>query len=264
MSPELALAALREIPAGLAAYSLAVVFLGYVVLGVSGFGSALTIVPLLAIRWPLYTVVPLVLLLDVPAALLLARLNASRIRWRELALLAPGLAAGAALGAWLAQWSAQAWALAVLGVYVIAVAVRGLLALAGGAPAGAGADARWAPLAGGAAGIVESLFGTAGPVLVAWLSRRFADGNDLRANLPPALAATTCFALAGMGVSGQLGQPLVWGAWPIALLTALAATAAGHRLAAHLSAQLAARLIFSLLALAGAAMLVRAGLLQWP
>lgn len=259
MSPELALAALREVPAALVAYSLAVVFLGYLVLGVSGFGSALTIVPLLAMQWPLFTVVPLVLLLDLPAGLLLARLNASRIRWRELAWLAPGIVAGAALGAWLARWTAQPWALALLGAYVLAVALRGLFALAPAAPA----SLRWAPAAGGAAGIVESLFGTAGPVLVAWLSRRFRDGHDLRANLPPALAATTGFALAGMGVSGQLAQPLVWGALPPVLLTALVATVAGHRLAARLSPRLASRLIFSLLALAGAAMLARAALLQW-
>lgn len=259
MSPDLALAALREVPAGLAAYSLAVVFLGYVVLGVSGFGSALTIVPLLALQWPLFTVVPIVLLLDVPAALLLARLNASRIRWRELALLAPGLVAGAALGAWLSQWTAQPWALALLGAYVIVVALRGLFAVV----AAANANPRWAPLAGGAAGVVESLFGTAGPLLVAWLSRRFPDGNDLRANLPPALAATTGCALAGMGVSGQLAQPLVWGALPLFLVAALAATSAGHRLAERLSARLASRLIFALLALAGTAMLVRAGLLHW-
>lgn len=259
MAPELALAALREIPAGLAAYSVSVVFLGYVVLGVSGFGSALTIVPLLALQWPLPTVVPVVLLLDAPASLLLASLNASRIRWRELALLAPGLVAGAALGAWFAQWTARPWALALLGAYVIAVALRGLMALAGAARARAG----WAPLAGGAAGVVESLFGTAGPLLVAWLSRRFPDGNDLRANLPPALAATTACALAGMGASGQLAQPLVWGALPLFLVTALVATAVGHRLAGCLSARLASRLIFSLLALSGTAMLARAAVLYW-
>ena len=35
------------------AYPAFVVLLGYVVLGITGFGSALVIVPLLAWRWPL-------------------------------------------------------------------------------------------------------------------------------------------------------------------------------------------------------------------
>jgi uncharacterized protein len=251
------LTALGTVPGELAAYSLAVVFLGYVVLGVSGFGSALTIVPLLALRWPLFTVVPLVLLLDLPATLLLTRLNAKQIDWRELALLVPGLIAGAALGAWLAHWTAQPWALALLGAYVIGVALRGLFVRA----APARASARWAPLAGAAAGVVESLFGTSGPLIVAWLARRFDDGTVLRANVPPALAAVTCCALVGMAVTGQLAQPLLWGALPVAICVALAGTALGHRVGARLPARLAARLIFALLALAGAAMLLRAALL---
>ena len=47
-----------------------VVLLGYAVLGLTGFGSALVIVPLLAWRWPLPEVVALTLLMDVPACLL--------------------------------------------------------------------------------------------------------------------------------------------------------------------------------------------------
>ena len=56
-------------------YQFAVVFVGYFVLGIAGFGSALIIVPLLAWDWPLAMVVPLVLLIDVPAAILHTGLN---------------------------------------------------------------------------------------------------------------------------------------------------------------------------------------------
>jgi len=54
-------------------YAMAVVLLGYFVLGIAGFGSALIIVPLLAWNWTLAFVVPLVLLIDVPAAALRKR-----------------------------------------------------------------------------------------------------------------------------------------------------------------------------------------------
>lgn len=225
MTFDAVLTALGAVPSDLAAYSIVVVFLGYLVLGVSGFGSALTIVPLLALQWPLFTVVPLVLLLDLLAAMLLTRLNVDQIDWRELALLVPGLVAGAAVGTWLAQWTAQPWALALLGAYAIGAALRGLFART----AQARARARWAPLAGAAAGIVESLFGTSGPLVMAWIARRFDSGSVLRANAPPALASATCCSLVGMAVSGQLAQPLLWGALPVALVIALAGTALGHR-----------------------------------
>ena len=45
-----------------------VVLWGYTVLGLTGFGSALVIVPLLAWNWPLPEVVALTLLMDVPAS----------------------------------------------------------------------------------------------------------------------------------------------------------------------------------------------------
>ena len=49
-------------------YPMGVVLLGYTVLGLTGFGSALVVVPLLAWNWPLPAVVALTLLMDVPAS----------------------------------------------------------------------------------------------------------------------------------------------------------------------------------------------------
>lgn len=105
-------------------YAALVVLLGYIVLGISGFGSALTIVPMLAWNWPLASVVPLVLLLDTPASVLQARLNNTHIAWPEIKPLIPGLFAGAALGIWMATWTSQPWALFALGVYVVAAAAK--------------------------------------------------------------------------------------------------------------------------------------------
>lgn len=253
MTVETLLAA-AAVPAPLAAYSMAVVFLGYVVLGVSGFGSALTIVPLLALRWPLATVVPLVLLLDTPSSVLLARLNARRISWPELRLLVPGMLAGAAFGAWIAQWTSRPWALALLGVYILGVAARGFF---GVRRAERLSSRRWAPLAGAAAGVVESIFGTAGPLLIAWLSRRLPDPQAMRANVPAAMVSATCFALAGMTVTGQLAQPILWGALAPLLLLAFAGTHLGHLIAGRLPPIVLARTIFLLLALSGSAMIAR-------
>ena len=51
------------------------VFVGYTVLGLTGFGSALVVVPLLAWQWPLPEVVALTLMLDLPASLMHSGLN---------------------------------------------------------------------------------------------------------------------------------------------------------------------------------------------
>lgn len=255
----LVVSALEGVPAILAAYSIAVVFFGYVVLGVSGFGSALMIVPLLALQWPLVTVVPLVLLLDIQSSLLLTRLNVGEVRWPELRPLLPGMAIGAAAGVALAPWTTQPWVLALLGLYVLAVGTHGLLRVA--APFTFRSTNRaWAPLFGIAAGAVESIFGTSGPVVVAWLARRLDGPSEMRANVPAALAAVTSCALVGMGITGQLFQPILWGALLPLTAIAFAGTHAGHALAGRMSKQVVTRVIFVLLACSGAAMVLRAWL----
>ncbi|HQQ70689.1 MAG TPA: sulfite exporter TauE/SafE family protein, partial [Alicycliphilus sp.] len=109
-------------------YPAAVVLLGYTVLGITGFGSALVIVPLLAWRWPLAEVVPLVLLLDLPASLLLGGLNLRHVNLAELRRLLPGMVAGALAGLWLSGQLPGRWPLLALGLYVAAVGARALRA----------------------------------------------------------------------------------------------------------------------------------------
>ena len=243
------------------AYAAGVALLGYTVLGLTGFGSALVMVPLLALHWPLATVVPLVLLTDVPASLWHSGLNLRRIAWGEVRALVPTMLLGVLLGVWLTAWSRQAWPLLVLGLYIVVVGVRGLR------PGVLEAAARprhpalgW--FAGLMVGLVASLFGTAGPVVIAWLARRLPDPLDLRATVPMVIVVVASSALLGMALGGQLDQPLIWAAWPPLLLLAVAGVTLGHRLAQRLPAHRVRGFIFGLLVVSGLAMVVRA-LQQW-
>ena len=107
-------------------YPVCVVLLGYVVLGITGFGSALVIVPLLAWHWPLPEVVALTLLMDVPASLLHGGLNLRQVNFAELRRLLPGMAVGALVGLWLSSVLAASWPLLVLGLYVVMVGAQTL------------------------------------------------------------------------------------------------------------------------------------------
>lgn len=232
----------------------AVVFTAYLVLGLVGFGSALVIVPALAWRWPLTTVVPLVLLLDLPASLLHAGLNRRQVHGRELLRLLPGMAAGVALGAALAPWANLKLLGAALGAYVVVVALRGLRGRAPAGPAPAGR----APVAGVLTGLVEALLGTAGPVVIDWLTRRLPDAAAVRATTPLVFAVVTLLALVGMALNGQLAQPLVWAACLPLLPVSWAGVSIGHRLAHGLPAQRLAQVVWAGLGASGAALLVRA------
>lgn len=241
-----------------ALYGVAVVLLGYTVLGLSGFGSALVMVPLLGWQWPLTTVVPLVLLLDVPASLLYGGLNLKHVAWPEVRRLILPMVAGAAAGAWLAAHAPGLWPLLALGVYVVAVGVRGLRLSWRPAAKPPLAAPAWAPLAGGLIGAIETLFGTAGPPVLMWLARRVPDISTLRATTPPTIVVAALLALVSMQLSGQASLPEL--ALPGLALAgvALIGVMLGHRLAQRLAPTVIARIIYGLLVVSGLAMCVRA------
>lgn len=229
----------------------AVVAAGFFVLGVTGFGSALVIVPLLAWVWPLERVVPLVILLDFAGSLLLGGLNRRLVDRALLRRLLPWIVAGCALGATLLTVPGvtdSRWLVALLGGYVIWVGVRGLWALraarleapaaaAAAAPQGRGDLFDSVPASGLLAGVIEVLFGTSGPVVVSHLARRIADGQRLRASIVMCLVLLSGIGSLALAVSGRWSDPVIW-MWMLPLLAvSIAAMLLGHRLAHRLPAQ---------------------------
>ena len=229
-------------------YPLGVALLGYTVLGLTGFGSALVIVPLLAWHWPLPEVVALTLLMDVPASVFHSGLNWRRVQWSELLRLLPGLVLGTVICLWLAPRLPDRWPLLILGVYVAFV---GLNALRPAAAHSAPAAPAWAYAVGVVVGVVEMLFGTAGPVVVAWLSRRVPDVQRMRASTPMIITVAASTVLGGMALEGRLSEPVLWTRWSVLIVAALLGVALGHRLASRLPVARLRQIICSLLVVSG-------------
>ncbi len=232
-----------------------VVLLGYTVLGLTGFGSALVIVPLLAWRWPLPEVVALTLLMDVPASAFHSGLNWRQVQWRELRRLLPGLLAGTLLGLWLTQHMQARWPLLLLGLYVAGV---GMNALRPASKARAHPALWWAGPVGTAIGVVELLFGTAGPLVVAWLSRRLSDVQQMRASIPMIITVAASTVLVGMAWEGRLSHAAVWQRWAMLIGLALAGVWLGHRLAHRVSVVRLRQIICGLLVVSGLMLALRA------
>lgn len=232
-------------------YPAAVLLTGYVVLGITGFGSALVVVPLLARQWPLPEVVALAILLDVPASMLHGGLNLKQVRWRELSRLVPGMVVGVLVGLWLLGTLDKRWPLFLLGLYVVFVGVRALLPQA---PAQA-AHPRWSHLAGLLTGVIEVMFATAGPVVVAWLQKRLNNPMELRASVPVVMVLAGLIAIPVLWGSGQVNALELGPRWLVALPVAVAGVFIGNRIAAHIPPLLMKRLLAALLALSGLALM---------
>lgn len=232
-----------------------VVLLGYTVLGLTGFGSALVIVPLLAWRWPLPEVVALTLLMDVPASAFHSGLNWRQVQWRELWRLLPGLVLGTVAGLWLMQHLHARWPLLLLGLYVAAVGLNALRPRL--APVSQPA-AFWAGPAGTAIGVVEMLFGTAGPLVVAWLSRRLSDVQQVRASIPMIITVAASTVLVGMAWDGRLSSSLLWQRWWVLIGVALVGVWLGHRVAHRVPVARLRQIICGLLVVSGLVLALRA------
>ncbi len=236
-------------------YPLGVVLLGYTVLGLTGFGSALVIVPLLAWQWPLPEVVAMTLLMDVPASAFHSGLNWRQVQWRELRRLLPGLVAGTLLGLWVMQHLQTRWPLLLLGLYVAGVGVHALR------PAGVPVrhpGPLWAGPVGTAIGVVELIFGTAGPLVVAWLSRRLSDVQQVRASIPMIITVAASTVLAGMAWDGRLGSAVLWQRWGMLIGVALLGVWIGHRVAHRVPVARLRQIICGLLVVSGLMLALRA------
>ena len=237
------------------AYPVLVVALGYVALGLTGFASALISVPLLAWRWPLVEVVPLVLVMDVTASFLMGGLNLREVRWGELRHLGPGMLLGGLLGLWLAARVTSAVPLLVLGAYVAGVGFQALRQRTAPAQAPPAPRPGIGGLYGVGIGLVLMIFATAGPLMLAWLARRGFDARAMRATTPALAVVAVLATLAMMAVDGRLSSPVLWQRLTLLLPIAVVGVVAGHALAHRVPTDALRRVICALL-VASAAMLM--------
>lgn len=230
------------------AYPMLVFGLGYLVLGITGFGSALVVVPLLATYWPLNEVVALAILLDIPASILHGGLNLKQIKWKELARLVPGMAVGTFAGLWLLGELDKRWPLFILGCYVVFIGLRALLPRTMKVRPH---TAAWAHPVGTLVGLIEVMFATAGPAVIAWLQGRLEDVAAVRATVPVVMVLAGAIAVAALWSNGQVDAEALRPRWLLGMPIALISVIMGNRLAAQISPLMMKRLLASLLAVSG-------------
>lgn len=194
------------------AYALLVLLLAYFVRGISGFGSGLIAVPLLALMFPLPQVVPFMLLADFSASAMIGGLNFQHVARAEIQRLLPASLAGVALGTTLLVSLPATVLLATLAAFILVFALRFLLLRPGPFSPASPLWAYPAALTGGAVG---GMFGTGGPPYVIYLSHRIQDKTVLRATLSGLFFMEGLIRIATFMIAGLL---LDWRIWLHALL----------------------------------------------
>jgi uncharacterized membrane protein YfcA len=235
-------------------YAIGVLLLAYFIRGISGFGSGLVAVPLLALVFPLPLVVPFILLLDFTASLTLGGLNFRVVRWDEVKPLVPFGVAGVVLGTTLLVNLPKTPLLVGLGVFVLAFAVRSLFNLHGNKPV----SRWWALPASLTGGTVGALFGTGGPPYVIYLAHRLREKGQLRATLSGVFFLEGLFRIGSFTTAGLLLNADIWKNYVMALPIALLALYGGSHVHTGLSQPHVTRLIGALLLASSLSLFVKA------
>jgi uncharacterized membrane protein YfcA len=229
-----------------------IVLAAYVIFGVTGFGSTLVAVPLLAHVVPLKFAIPVVVLLDCFASVSQGLKLRADIDRREVVALIPFLVAGMAVGTLLLVSVPGELLMTALGVLVLIYGASYFF------NRGAALKLpRWsaAPI-GLFGGTTAALFGSGGPVYVIYFAGRGATPDQIRATMPLVFVFTTVariavFALAGLFVTDVfIATALLLPAMALGLWL-------GNRLHGKLARDQAVQAIGAVLTLSGLSLLLR-------
>jgi uncharacterized membrane protein YfcA len=232
-----------------------ILFVAYFIRGISGFGSGLVAIPLLAHLLPLQFVVPWILLLDFTASLALGGRSQDRqaIRWREIGWLIPTTLVGILIGAALLVNLPKPPLLMGLGIFVGSFGLRSLFFVQ--------SDKRvsrwWSLPTGLTGGVVSAMFGTGGPPYVIYLSRRIQQKRQLRATFSGLFTLDGGFRVIIFAASGLFNQETLLLACLAGLPVLVSGLYVGHRVHLGLSNANMTRIIGLLLIASGLSLLFK-------
>lgn len=229
-----------------------IIFVAYVVKGLSGFGSGLVAIPFLALLFPLKFIVPVFGLLSYGGTVMQSLQLRKQVVWRDLLPLVPFSIAGISTAVWLLVNVETQWLILALGIFVLLYSAYSLLSIHNSR-----GSRYWAILAGSFGGLVGALFGTGGPFYVAYLKMRQLDKGSFRATIAMVFlidGGTRMFAYASNGLFTEQALTLV--AFMIPVL--FAGMYVGHHLHIKITAEKFSQIISLLLFFSGVMLIYKA------
>ena len=184
----------------------AIGFLGALVYGITGFGSALVTIPLATHFVPLPFALAVFSLVDFASALRIGLQNPKDAVKAEILRMVPFVLAGTVVGITVLVNLPRAGAMLALGLFVVLYAVYALLSR----PGATAVSRHWAYLAGFSGGITSTLFGAGGPPYAIYLSQRPLSKEQFRATLTLTTVFSigmrvTAFAITGLMLKAEVG-----------------------------------------------------------
>ena len=156
-----------------------VIIVGYTVFGLSGFGSTVISVPILAHWLPISFLVPLMVLLDMASAAMIGGRDRRHVAVPELKRIIPFMFLGFIVGATALVKVPDQYLRPALGIFTMAIGLNSIL----NPRLHSRISGWWSLPAGVVGGAVATVFGAGGPIYATYLSGRLQDKTEIRATM---------------------------------------------------------------------------------
>ena len=184
-----------------------IIFGAYFIFGISGFGSSIISVPLLVQMYPLKSVVPMMVIIDICASFYVGRKSSQDAKLKELAWLFPFSLIGMILGVILLVEAPTEPLLITLGCFAVINGARVLWQR--NAEVHDPINKWWAAPFGFFGGAFTALFATGGPIYASYLGLRITEPKAVRATMAFGIFILTLLRLTLMLVTGLILS------WPV-------------------------------------------------
>jgi len=186
-------------------FSIAVIFIAYIIKGLSGFGSGLIAIPLLVFIFPITFIVPVLGLLNYSGTLMQSFHLRKQVSWKDILPLIPFTLGGIAIAIWLLVNVDEKVLVRVLAGFVLCYSIYSLLPL----PEFKGGR-KWAIFSGAFGGMVGALFGTGGPFYVVYLKMRQLNKTQFRASIAMIFFFDGGVRIIGYALNGLYTPQVLW------------------------------------------------------
>jgi hypothetical protein len=231
-----------------------VVVVAYTVFGLSGFGSTVISVPILAHFLPVAYLVPLMALLDLFSAVSIGTKGRGQVSKPELKRLIPFMFVGFVAGVTLLVSMPESYLRTALGVFAIAIGLNSIV----NPVLHKTISAWWSVPAGIIGGALATVFGAGGPIYATYLSGRLRDKGELRSTISTLISISAFTRALAYAVSGLILNLAMLAGTLVLSPFAWIGLKLGTRIHVGLTQEQMRRAIGALLVLTGSSLLVRA------
>jgi hypothetical protein len=231
-----------------------VVIVAYTVFGLSGFGSTVISVPILAHFVPVSYLVPLMALLDLVSAIVVGTAGREHLSKEELKRLIPWMFVGFVIGATALVGIPDRYLRAALGLFAAVIGIYSIV----NPTLTRTISKLWSIPAGIAGGAIATVFGAGGPIYATYLSGRLRDKSQIRATISTLISISAFSRAVVYAVSGLLLHMTILAGGVVLAPFVWLGLKIGHRIHLGLSQEQMRRAVGTLVLLTGLSLLARA------